>query len=73
MIKSAVGERLDGLIHRLFPFLFWRALDPNTLTIAGTLISLLAAAAFCEGWLRTGGLLILAGGFFDLVDEGMGQ
>lgn len=68
MIKSAVGERLDGLIHRLFPFLFWRRLDPNTLTVAGSLVSLVAAAAFCEGWLRAGGLLILAGGFFDLVD-----
>ena len=68
MIKSAVGERLDGLIHRLFPFLFWRRLDPNTLTIVGTLISLLAASAFGVGWLRIGGVLILAGGFFDLVD-----
>lgn len=68
MIKSAVGERLDGLIHRLFPFLFWRRLDPNTLTILGSLISLLAAAAFGVGWLRAGGLLILVGGFFDLVD-----
>ena len=68
MIKSLVGQRLDGLIHRLFPFLFWRRLDPNTLTVCGCLISLAAAVAFGEGWLRVGGVLILAGGFFDLVD-----
>ena len=44
MIKSVVGQRLDALIHRLFPFLFWRPLDPNTLTVLGTLVSLGAAA-----------------------------
>ena len=68
MIKSLVGQRLDGLIHRLFPILFWRRLDPNSLTVSGCLISLAAAAAFGEGWLRAGGVLILLGGFFDLVD-----
>ena len=68
MIKSVVGQRLDALIHRLFPFLFWRPLDPDTLTIAGTLVSVGAAWALAEGALVTGGILILAGGFFDLVD-----
>jgi len=68
VIKSAVGERLDGLIHRLFPFLFWGRLNPNTLTVCGSLVSVVAAIAFGEGWLRTGGVLVLAGGFFDLVD-----
>ncbi len=68
MIKSVVGHRLDAVIHRLCPFLFWRPLDPNTLTILGTLVSLGAACAFAESALVLGGLLILAGGFFDLVD-----
>ena len=68
MIKSVVGQRLDALIHRAFPFLFWRPLDPNSLTVTGTLVSVGAAWAFAEGALVAGGLLILAGGFFDLVD-----
>jgi len=68
VIKSVVGRRLDDLIHRLFPFLFWRRLDPNTLTICGTLVSLAAAVAFGRGSLPLGGILILVGGFFDLVD-----
>ena len=68
MIKSVVGQRLDALIHRLFPFLFWRPLDPDTLTIAGTLVSVGAAWALAESALVLGGILILAGGFFDLVD-----
>jgi phosphatidylglycerophosphate synthase len=68
VIKSVIGQRLDALIHRLFPFLFWRPLDPNTLTVLGTLVSLGAGWAFAESALMLGGILILAGGFFDLVD-----
>lgn len=68
MIKSVLGDRVDGVVHRLFPFLFVRRLDPNTLTVCGALVSLAAAYAFCRGELVLGGVLILAGGFFDLVD-----
>ena len=68
MIKSVVGQRLDLLIHRLFPFLFVRRLNPNALTVCGAVVSLLAAAAFMRGQLPLAGVLILAGGFFDLVD-----
>ena len=41
MIKASFGDRLDAWIHRLFPFLFWRPLDPNTLTVIGTLVSVM--------------------------------
>ena len=68
MIKSAVGERVDVLIRRLFPFLFIRRLNPNLLTVCGTLVSLVAAVAFMRGHFPLGGVLVLAGGFFDLVD-----
>ncbi len=68
MIKQKFGDRLDGWIHTAFPFLFYRPLNPNLLTGIGALGSAAAAAAFAGGWLATGGVLILAGGFFDLVD-----
>ena len=68
MIKASSGERLDALIHRLFPFLFVRRLDPDVLTVCGAVISIVSAAAFGLGWIVTGGVLILASGFFDLVD-----
>jgi phosphatidylglycerophosphate synthase len=68
VIKAAVGKNLDVWIHRLFPFLFWRELDPNSLTMAGALVSTAAAAAFAAGAPVAAGVLILAGGFFDLVD-----
>jgi CDP-diacylglycerol--glycerol-3-phosphate 3-phosphatidyltransferase len=68
VIKSTVGQNLDVWIRRLFPFLFRVDLDPNTLTVAGALVSTGAAAAFAAGAPRAAGILILAGGFFDLVD-----
>ena len=68
MIKASVGERLDPLVHKLFPFLFGTRLDPNALTLCGALVSLVAAAALAAGHFALGGVLILCGGFFDLVD-----
>jgi CDP-diacylglycerol--glycerol-3-phosphate 3-phosphatidyltransferase len=68
VIKEKLGPRLDGWIHTAFPFLFKRAVNPNLLTIFGTLVSIGAAWAFAEGHFRTGGVIMLLGGFFDLVD-----
>jgi CDP-diacylglycerol--glycerol-3-phosphate 3-phosphatidyltransferase len=68
MIKENFGDRLDDWIHAALPFLFARSIDPNLLTVVGALVSLLAAAAFAAGWFVIGGVGILAGGFFDLVD-----
>ena len=67
MIKQKLGNRIDGWIHSAFPFLFIRPLNPNSLTVIGALGSLVAAAAFASGWFATGGILMLASGFFDLV------
>ena len=68
MIKSTVGKNLDVWIRRLFPFLFWWELDPNALTVTGALVSTAAGVALAAGRHTLGALLILAGGFFDLVD-----
>ena len=68
VIKEKVGQHLDAWIHRAFPFLFWKPIDPNWLTAAGTAVSLGAAWAFAQGSFRTAALVMLAGGFFDLVD-----
>jgi len=68
VIKDRFGDRLDGWIHTCFPFLFRRSLNPNLLTLIGAGISVLAAVAFAVGSFRSAGILLLAGGFFDLVD-----
>lgn len=68
MIKARLGGRLDAWLKAALPFLFRRPLDPNVLTVCGTLVSLGAAVAFGLGELVWGGVLVLAGGAFDLVD-----
>jgi phosphatidylglycerophosphate synthase len=68
VVKSVFGDRVDGWLHAWFPFLFHRRVSPNLLTVLGTLISLAAATALARGSFRTGGLLIVAGGVFDLID-----
>ena len=61
MIKSRFGDSVDGVIHRLLPFLFRRRVNPNLLTVLGALISLLAAAVLALGWFIVGGVLVLVG------------
>jgi CDP-diacylglycerol--glycerol-3-phosphate 3-phosphatidyltransferase len=68
VLKAKYGEELDRLVERAFPFLFRARLNPNWLSAAGVLVSLAGAVAFAQGAFRSGGVLILAGGFFDLVD-----
>jgi CDP-diacylglycerol--glycerol-3-phosphate 3-phosphatidyltransferase len=43
-------------------------LSPNTVTIAGVVITLFGAAAFVMGCLRLAGILTLLGGFCDTLD-----
>ncbi len=68
MIKSVLGDRVDGWVHALFPFLLRWRMNPNALTVVGTLLSLVAAVCFSMGVFVAAGVLILVGGFFDLVD-----
>lgn len=68
MIKERLGDRIDGWIHRLFPFLFWRPINPDWMTVTGTVVAGASSLAFAQGELRTGGVLLVVGGFFDLVD-----
>ena len=68
MIKARFGDRLDGWLEAALPFLFRRPVNPNVLTIIGTLVSVGAGVAFATGRFGAGAVLILVGGVFDLVD-----
>jgi phosphatidylglycerophosphate synthase len=68
VIKAKVGDRIDGWLKRGLPFLFARPVNPNVLTVVGACVSLVAAYELSLGAFVTGGLLILAGGAFDLID-----
>ena len=43
-------------------------LNPNSFTIAGVIITSVAAAVFLVGFIRLGGILILIGGLCDTID-----
>ena len=68
MIKERWGHRVDGVVHTLFPFLFLRPINPDWLTVCGAVVSVGAGIAFSQGEFLLGGLVMFAGGFFDLVD-----
>jgi len=68
VIKARFGDRLDGWLEAVLPFLFRRPVNPNALTVIGTLISVGAGVAFATGRFVLGAVLILVGGVFDLVD-----
>lgn len=68
MIKAKFGDQLDGWIEAAVPFLFRHPVNPNLLTMTGTLVSIGSATAFAFGRFGLGAWLILAGGLFDLVD-----
>lgn len=68
MIKDKFGRELDRWVKTFAPFLFKREVNPNLLTVLGTLVCVGGAWAFGQGALLTGALLLWGGGLFDLVD-----
>lgn len=68
MIKARLGTDLDRVIHRVFPFVAKVGLRPDTLTLLGVATSALAAVAFGLHYPVLAGLVLIAAGFFDLID-----
>jgi CDP-diacylglycerol--glycerol-3-phosphate 3-phosphatidyltransferase len=65
-------ESLRGGVYRLLhPLTGWltaRRVHPNLLTSVGFLVTMAAAYAFDQHAVRVAGLLVLLGGFFDILD-----
>lgn len=66
-------NRFLDLLTPLIKMLARWGIHPNAFTLAGFVITLVAAAAFFEGELRIGGLLILAGGLCDCIDGNLAR
>ena len=61
----------DGFVTLLRPvpdFLIRRQVHPNIVTTLGFLVTISAGIAFFLGQVRLGGLLVLLGGVFDILD-----
>jgi CDP-diacylglycerol--glycerol-3-phosphate 3-phosphatidyltransferase len=66
----------NRFLHLLTPLIKMLArlgIHPNAFTLAGFVLTLVAAAALFEGKLRSGGLLILAGGLCDCIDGNLAR
>ena len=68
MIKARLGEDLDAVVYRIFPFVRELRISPDVLTLAGAGVSFLAAWAFALERSFVAGLLLMIAGFCDLVD-----
>lgn len=67
-IPENVRERVGTLLDPLARLLIRLHVRPNLITTIGTLVVTASAAAFATGWIKSGGLLLLVSGVFDMVD-----
>ena len=68
LFPESLQNRFLKLLAPLVNALAKRGIHPNSLTLAGLVITCMATAALVKGHLRTGGLLILLGGLCDCID-----
>jgi phosphatidylinositol phosphate synthase len=65
---DSLRSRVYGIIDPLTNWLTRRRVHPNLLTTIGFLTTMSSALAFHEHHVRTAGILVLLGGFFDILD-----
>ena len=73
MINERMQEWGRTQARRLVQLLLWTRLTPNALTVIGLLLNCGVAAVLAGGWLRLGGVLVIAAGLFDLLDGAMAR
>jgi len=73
MLSDRLGHGLDKFAAPFVCVLANWGITPNNLTVAGALTNVVAAAALVFGHFRIGGILILLGGSFDLLDGALAR
>ncbi len=69
MISNKVGHSLDPAILKIYRFFFpHTTVNPNFLTLLGTIIGYAAALCIAFGYVKTGGIILLFSSYFDLLD-----
>ena len=64
----AIGEACGWLLDRIVRALALSRINPNFLTFLGLVVNIIAAWQFARGRFVAAGLVVIAAGFFDLVD-----
>ena len=73
MFSRRIQQRARHLVTLLIKPLARLGVTPNTLTVIGLLLSVLAAVVIAQGLLVAGGLLVLFAGIFDMFDGAMAR
>jgi CDP-diacylglycerol--glycerol-3-phosphate 3-phosphatidyltransferase len=73
LLPENLQNRFLDFLTPLIVALGRRGFHPNTFTLAGLILTLMAATALFKGHLRIGGLLILAGGLCDCIDGNLAR
>lgn len=69
MISNKVGHSLDPVILKIYRFFFKNTtVNPNYLTLLGAMFGYASAMCIAFGYVKTGGIILLFSGFFDLLD-----
>ncbi len=68
LIPQGLQDRFLTVVSPLATLFSKWGVSPNTVTIAGVVITSFGAAAFVMGYTRLAGMLILSGGFCDTID-----
>jgi CDP-diacylglycerol--glycerol-3-phosphate 3-phosphatidyltransferase len=73
LFPENLQNRFLRLLDPLVSALAKRGIHPNSITLAGFVITCMAAVALSKGSLRSGGLLILLGGLCDCIDGNLAR
>ena len=73
LLPEGLQNRFSKLLTPLVNALTRWGIHPNSLTLAGLVITFMAAAALIKGHLRIAGLLILLGGLCDSIDGNLAR
>jgi CDP-diacylglycerol--glycerol-3-phosphate 3-phosphatidyltransferase len=73
LVPESLQNRFLQLLDPLIKALTKWGVHPNSLTLAGLVITCMAAVALFKGSLRTGGVLILLGGLCDSLDGNLAR
>jgi CDP-diacylglycerol--glycerol-3-phosphate 3-phosphatidyltransferase len=73
MFSRRIQQRARQLVTAIIQPLAYLGVTPNTLTIVGLLLSVVAALVIAQGYMFVGGLLILLAGVFDMFDGAMAR
>ena len=67
-IRNAIADRWLTLAERCVAPLIEKGLSPNTITLFGLILSVIAALFYGAGLIFLGGIFLIAGAFMDTLD-----